>query len=121
MFELSQGLSIFHVLNWRDVLVYKVGVAGQTDPNTHVSDWTAGIEYRRRIHKNWLFLTIEPALTFEKERNFKGEASFRVGLEAMFGEKYGGQVQTAADEITPGVPPGASAPVPDAHEEPVPE
>jgi hypothetical protein len=72
-FELSQGLALFQELTWRDLLAYKAGVTGATRPSMHIENWGLGIEYRRRLHKNWLFVSIEPALTFAKAERFEAE------------------------------------------------
>lgn len=86
--DLGQNLSLFHELSWREVVVYKIGLTAQTEPYRHLKDWGVGIEYRRRLYKNWLYLSIQPALTFSRDNQYQTDPSINIGFDVTFGEKY---------------------------------
>ncbi len=87
-FEASENVFLFQELSEKAVLTYSAGVTGETEPDTHVRDYGLGVEYRRRIHKNWLYLTIAPAVTFSKANNFEFAPSIRFGFDVTFGVDY---------------------------------
>jgi hypothetical protein len=87
-FDLGLNLFLFHELTWRDVVVYRAGATALTGPEASISSWGAGIQYRRRLYKNWLHMTVEPAVVFAKENGYQGDPSIRLGFDLTFGEKY---------------------------------
>lgn len=87
-FELSQNISLFQELSWKDVLTYKVGITGYGNPGLSKRDWGMSVEYRRRIYKNWLYIAIEPALWFSEVNDFETDPSIRFSFDVFFGEKY---------------------------------
>ncbi len=87
-FDLSQTFSLFQELSWKEVLTYKVGVTGDTEPDLHMKDWGIGVEYRRRIYKNWLYIAIEPAVSFSSVNDFETNPSIRFTFDMTFGPRY---------------------------------
>ena len=87
-FDLSQAISLFQELTWRSVLTYKFGITGEAKENTQLNAWGLGVEYRRRVYKNWLYLSVEPAVAFSKADNFQADPSIRFTVDISFGAKY---------------------------------
>ncbi len=87
-FDLSQAFSLFQELTWRSVLTYKFGITGEAKENTQLNAWGLGVEYRRRVYKNWLYLSVEPAVAFSKADNFQADPSIRFTVDISFGAKY---------------------------------
>jgi hypothetical protein len=87
-FELSQNISLFQELSWKEVLTYKIGITGYANPGVSRKDWGMSVEYRRRIYKNWLYIAVEPALWFSEVNDFQSDPSIRFSFDVFFGEKY---------------------------------
>jgi len=86
--ELEQVFTLYHDITDRRAVSYNIGVYGITEPTTHAVRYYASIGYRQRIHREWLFIEVSPAVTFEKENDFKSERSLMLKLEMVFGNKY---------------------------------
>ena len=87
-FDLSQSLSIYQELSPREVMTYKAGVTGEAKQNNQLRDWGLGVEYRRRIYKNWLYFSVEPAVVFSKDNEFRADPSIRLTIDVSFGPQY---------------------------------
>ncbi len=61
---------------------------GETRPSTVVTEYQLGFRYRRLIHRDWLYLDVEPALEFLREDEFDTSPAITVQLEANFGARY---------------------------------
>jgi hypothetical protein len=86
--ELRQGLTLHHDLSWREVITYKLGATGEAKGDNQFNDWGGAVEYRRRIYKNWLFFSLEPAVLFSRVNDFRAEPSLRFTVDILFGNMY---------------------------------
>lgn len=82
-YQFDQSLNLFHRLNDRLALGYFTKMVGSDLPAVHVEAYSAGVNFRHRIHKDWLFLNIQPAGTWPREENFTFVASLSFKLEVM--------------------------------------
>lgn len=86
--EVEQIFSIFHELSDRRAISYHIGVYGDTDPQMHLVRYYSSINYRQRVHRDWLFVELIPAISYARDNNFKHERSLTLKLEMVFGSKY---------------------------------
>ena len=83
-FDLRQDFSVFHTLDDRTALLYQASVIGVTNPQAQVMDYVVLMLYRRRIHKDWVFLELSPQLHFPRERNYRLSPALSMRLEMLF-------------------------------------
>ncbi|MGD8782835.1 MAG: hypothetical protein PVG75_00275 [Thioalkalispiraceae bacterium] len=84
-FEMSQTFSLIHTLSKKRAVTYKIGAFGQTEqPTVHATDYLVNLLYRSNIHKDYLFMDIQPQILFQKENEFKGQAEILVRLEIFY-------------------------------------
>lgn len=86
--ELEQTFTLFHELSDRRAVSYNIGSYGISEPRTHLVRYYTSIGYRQRIHRDWLFIEVSPAITYARDNNFKAERSLILKLEMVFGNKY---------------------------------
>lgn len=83
-FGLSQVFSVIHTLSERRAVTYEAGAYGISDPTVHATDYLVAARYRQALHKNFLFLELNPELRFRKINDFKDEYAFFVRVELLF-------------------------------------
>jgi hypothetical protein len=83
-FSLHQDFSIFRTVNQQASLLYQVSANGISRPSAEISEYVALVLYRRRIHRDWVFLEVNPQLHYPKANNFQLNAQFIVRLQFMF-------------------------------------
>lgn len=83
-FDLHQDVSLFHTVDQQSSLLYQLNANGISRPSAEVSEYVALVLYRRRIHRDWVFLEINPQLHYPKVTNFLLDAQFIARLEFMF-------------------------------------
>jgi len=66
----------------RTTLTPRVGVLGESKPNWRTTSTFADLTLRHRLHSDWVYAELVPALTFTRENHFRDEISvvFRVEL-----------------------------------------
>lgn len=93
-FQLSQNVVFYQTIDPRNSLAYRVGVFAATEPTFEASEYVVDVRYRRGVYKDWLFFDLTPGVAFRDEHDYGPDFSFRVGFEALFGDKY-------IDKVTP--------------------
>lgn len=89
--ELSHGVdwgqfaSYYARFSSRRSAAVKLGVRGYTRPSTVVDQYLVRLSYRKRVHRDWLFLEIEPGLDFFREDNYKTTPLINIKLEILIG------------------------------------
>jgi len=89
--ELSHGVdwgqfaSYYVKFSPRRSAAVKLGVRGYTHPSWVTDQYLARLSYRKRIHRDWLFLEIEPGLDFFREDDFKATSLINISLEIIIG------------------------------------
>ena len=81
-FEAGQIFSLRKQISDRSVLTPRIGVLGESKPNWRTSSAFADLTLRHRLHSDWVYAELVPALTFSRENSFRDELSvvFRVEL-----------------------------------------
>jgi hypothetical protein len=89
----GQSFSYYKYLTRRRVAGFRVGVTGHIEPDAVVDNYNAQLTYRQRLHRDWLFLEIEPGVDWPRERDFEETPYLKVKFDIIFGdwgEKTGG-------------------------------
>ena len=86
--EISAGVELAQTLTWykildpdRSALGVTLGADAETDPDVF-TEFSSGVKYRRKLHRDWLFFEVEPRARFPEERdyNFSPELHFRFDI-----------------------------------------
>ncbi|WP_309045404.1 hypothetical protein [Marinobacter sediminicola] len=83
-FVMGQIFSISKRLNSRSLLTPRIGVLGESQPNWRTTSAFTDLTWRYRLHSDWLFADLIPALTFPREKNFKDQGSILFRVEMYF-------------------------------------
>lgn len=84
-FDLGQDFVLFQKLNKRKAISYQTGMRGITEPHTHKTNSFVSIRYREQIHRNWLFLEVNPGVNYPEDNDYKPLKYIIFKLEAVFG------------------------------------
>ncbi len=83
--EASETLSLYKYLSGRRVIGVELGVSGVLDP-ARVENYQFSLVHRKRIHRDWMFLELQPGVEFPRERAFEATAFMEIRLEIIFGD-----------------------------------
>ncbi|MBQ0832135.1 hypothetical protein [Marinobacter sp.] len=83
-FEAAQIFGTDKRLNNRSTLTPRIGVLGESQPGWRTTSAFADLTSRYRLHSDWLFAEVIPALTFPREKSFKDQASMLFRVEMFF-------------------------------------
>lgn len=83
-FVLSQTLNGYKRLNNRSTLNPRIGILGESQPNWRQTSVFADLTYRYRLHSDWLYGEIIPALEFPRDESFKDRGSLVLRIELFF-------------------------------------
>lgn len=84
-FDTSQSFGITHTISKKRAITYKIAAFGIfDDETTYATSYIVDAYYRQNIHKDYLFLDIQPLLRFDRENDFKGEPGLFVRLELFY-------------------------------------
>lgn len=85
---LGHGVSLFQILDSRNSLAYEAGIRASNRPLLRSELYRVGLRFRRRVHEDWLFLSLVPDVIWRRERDFRPEPGLLIELEMLFGERY---------------------------------
>lgn len=83
-FVAAQIFSVDKRLNNRSTLTPRLGVLGESQPTWRTTTYFADLTYRYRLHSDWVFGEIIPALEFPRDESFKDQASLVLRVELFF-------------------------------------
>jgi len=86
-FDIGQDLILFQTINKHKSLAYQVGGRAIKDSELYSTDYFYLVRYRQKIHKNWMFLDIIPAINHPRDNDFKPVRSISLKLEIVFDAK----------------------------------
>lgn len=84
--RIGQTLQLYKFLSARRVAGAKLGWHGPLEPGAYVEQYNAHLYWRQRMHRNWLYLAIEPGLDWPKENDFKTSPFIQIALEIVIGD-----------------------------------
>ncbi len=85
-FDFRQDFSVFHTVDERNALLYQASVVGISRPAGRVTDEVLLVQYRRRMHRKWMFLEVTPQIHFPQTASFHLKTLLFVRLEVYFDE-----------------------------------
>ncbi len=85
-FEFVHILALNKRIGDRNSVVYRTGVFGASQPNPRTTGYFVGLSFRRRVHSDWMFLTIAPEIFYPREEGWAAEPSINFELEMFFTE-----------------------------------
>lgn len=85
--RLGQSLTFFFRPSERDSYAFRSSINWDTHPGFHMTSYGQSVAYRRRLHKQWLFMEIEPGINWPDDRDFRTTPWIRFKLEVVFGWK----------------------------------
>ncbi len=83
-YNTSHVVSMYHSFDDKNTLSYYAGVYGLRDSTLYTTRFLLGLNYRRKIYKNYLFIGLVPEVLYQKENSFKPEHSLTIRLEMFF-------------------------------------
>ena len=84
-YAFEQSFFLFQPINVDNALAYQLSLFGFSQPNTHIDSYDISVKWRRRLHREWLYMEIQPLLSWPRDRNFRPTPSILFRLEAILG------------------------------------
>jgi len=81
----GQFASYYARFSSRRSAALKLGVRGYSHPSWITDQYLARVAYRKRVHRDWLFMEIEPGLDFFREDDFKMTPLINIKFEIVIG------------------------------------
>jgi hypothetical protein len=85
-FDLREDLTLFQTVDERNALQYQASIIGVTRPAAQVTDSILLVQYRRLLHRSWMFFELSPQLHFPKDRGYHLSTALFMSLEVDFDE-----------------------------------
>jgi hypothetical protein len=85
-FNFDQSFIIFQAINQNNAMAYQAGIFGVSQPNSHVTDYALSAKWRHRLHREWLFVEVQPLLSWPEDQDFRPTTSILFRVEAVFGD-----------------------------------
>ena len=85
-FTFEQDLTLFNPIDASHALSYGASVYGASQPNSHVTDYAVSVTWRTRVHREWLFLNVQPGLSWPEDKAFHFTPTILFRVEAIFGD-----------------------------------
>lgn len=83
-FVAAQIFSLRKALNNRSTLIPRIGILGESQPNWRTSSAFADLTWRYRLHSDWLYAELIPALSFPRSERFSDQGSVVFRIEMFF-------------------------------------
>lgn len=83
-FLAAQIFSVRKALDNRSTVIPRIGVLGESKPGWRTTSAFMDLTWRYRLHSDWLFGEVIPALEFPREESFKDRASVVLRVEMFF-------------------------------------
>lgn len=82
----GQSLSYYKYLTNRRVAGFRIGATGHLEPEALVENYNARLIYRQRIHREWLFVELEPGIDWPRDRDFEETPYAKLKFDIIFGD-----------------------------------
>lgn len=84
--EASQTLAYYHHLSSRRVAGGRISVSGVLEPSARVENYGAYLVYRQRLHRDWMYMEIEPGVEFPRTRDFQATGLITLKFDILIGD-----------------------------------
>lgn len=82
----QQSWFLFHPMDVNHALSYQANIFGESQPNTHVTEYDVSAAWRIRVHREWLFFDVQPGLAWPETVGFRFTPTVLLRVEAIFGD-----------------------------------
>lgn len=86
--RLDHGVALYQILDTHNSLAYEAGIQATNRPNLRGEQYRVGLRFRRRVHREWLFLSLVPDVIWRREEAFRPEPGLLIEIQMLFGERY---------------------------------
>jgi hypothetical protein len=83
--DASETFTYFQRLRNRRSAAYSLGVNTNSSSHWAIQSYVIGAAYRREIHKDWMFVDINPFVEFSREGNWHDSVGITLRLDTFFG------------------------------------
>lgn len=84
--DLGQTFVYSHQFSKSRVMALKLAMASHTEPDAVVDRYVVRIPHRKRLHRDWVFVEVEPGLDFKDENDWEAEWVVFFRLNLLFGD-----------------------------------
>ena len=81
---MSQSLNLIHQLSAKRNIIYKVAVFADSEPTIFATSYLINLRYRQNVHKDYMFVELQPQILYEKETDFESQYSLFLRLELLY-------------------------------------
>ncbi|MBN1522626.1 MAG: hypothetical protein JW928_08855 [Candidatus Aureabacteria bacterium] len=77
----------YQQLSSRNAISFRVGTSGETDPESVITNYNVGFQFRRSFYRRWIFYEIEPEYNWPRHENGSHVPQWKITfrLEVQFG------------------------------------
>jgi hypothetical protein len=83
--EFAHGYAITHLVTKRRSIGLRASLSGRTEPNIVVETYQVRLPYRQRLHRDWIYLEIEPGADFPRDRDFSFTPRVDITVDLIIG------------------------------------
>ena len=84
--ETGYSYSYYRYLLNRRVVGTRVGVASVLEPSARIENYTARLIYRQSVHRDWIYMEVEPGVEFPRDREFQATGFLNIKFDIIFGD-----------------------------------
>jgi hypothetical protein len=84
--EASQTLAYYRFISKHRVAGGRLVVSGVLEPSTRMENYGAYLVYRQRLHRDWMYLELEPGVEFPRTRDFQATGLVSLKLDILMGD-----------------------------------
>ena len=84
LFDMSQSFNLIHQINDKRKVIYKIAAFADSKPSLYATSYLININYRQNVHKDYMFVELQPQIYFQKINNFDSEFSLLLRLELFY-------------------------------------
>lgn len=82
----GETLQLYRFLSRRRAVGVKLGVFGPLEPSAFVDTYSARLSWRQRLHRDWLFLQIEPGIDWPRSHNYESTPFVQISMDIVLGD-----------------------------------
>ncbi len=86
-YKWGQYFSYFKTIDNRRAMAYNLTISGSDLDGNQIDSVVLDMRFRKRIHHQWLFYELSPALTYPRTDQFSANWSLTLRLEILFGKR----------------------------------
>lgn len=83
-FDMSQSFNLIHRLSKKRAVTYKVAVFADSEPALFATSYLINARYRQNVHKDYLFIELQPQILYQKINQFDPEYSLFLRMEIYY-------------------------------------